>query len=155
MAIDGCDSAAAARASCRRRARIRSSLNKCGGSAFERDRAMQPRVVREIDHAHAAAAEDALDAIGADLRAFGEQRRRLEKAVAVVVRLQQREHFVLDVGRLGGRADQRLALGRRRGERAIEQRADALPSIRRASAFALRRDSPVSSFFSHARASVQ
>ena len=67
---------------------------------------MQARVVREIDDAHAAAAEDALDAIGADLRAFGQQRRRLEKAVAVVVRLQQREHFVLDVG---GSADARTS----------------------------------------------
>jgi hypothetical protein len=49
--------------------------------------------------------------------------------VAVVVRFQELEHFVLDVGRLGGRAHERLALGRWCGERAIEQRADALPSI--------------------------
>ena len=115
---------------------------------------MQPRVVGEIHHAHAAAADDALDAVGADLRARGEQRRRLEEAVAVVVRLQEREHFVLDVGGLGRRAHERLPLGRRRGQRAIEQRADALPSIRARSSPRLRLGQS-SSFFSHARASVQ
>ena len=52
---------------------------------LQRDRAMQPRVVREVDDAHAAAAEDPLDSIRADLRCLGEQRRRLEKSVAVVV----------------------------------------------------------------------
>ncbi len=50
---------------------------------------------------------NAVDAIGADLGAGVEQRRRFEKTVAVVVRLEQRQHFVLDVGGLGRGAHQR------------------------------------------------
>ena len=53
---------------------------------LERDRAMQPRVVGEIDDAHSAAAEDAHDPIRADLRARFEMRGRLEEALGVVVR---------------------------------------------------------------------
>ncbi len=68
---------------------------------LQRDRAMQPRVVGQVDDAHAAAAEDAHDPVGADLRARFEMRRRLEEALVVVVRGEQRHDLVLDVGRLG------------------------------------------------------
>ena len=87
---------------------------------------MQPRVVREVDHAHAAAAEDPVDAIGADLRAGFEQGRRLEEAVAGVVRLQQREHFVLDVDavrRVAHQRHARLGLVRPARDRTTRRRA--------------------------------
>jgi len=48
-------------------------------------RPVQARVVGKIDHAHAAAAEDAIDAIGADFGARFEQRRRLEEPFALLV----------------------------------------------------------------------
>jgi hypothetical protein len=49
------------------------------------DRSMQASILREIDDPHAAAPDDPLDAILSDLRALVEQRRWLEKAMAVVV----------------------------------------------------------------------
>ena len=99
---------------------------------------MQPRVVREIHHAHAAAAEDALDAIGADLRA----RRRAAPAARENrgCRRATSSSASTSSWTSAGSVDARTsdsALGRRRRQRAIEQRADALPSIRvRSSAFA-------------------
>ena len=105
---------------------------------LQRDRAMQPRVVREIHHAHAAAADNALDAIGADLGARLEQRRRFEKAVAVVVRFEQRQHFILDVRGLGRRAHQRK---RAQAGGAASARSNNAPTRCQRSAFAsLRRD---------------
>ena len=123
---------------------------------LQRHRPVQPRVVRQVDHAHAAAADDPLDAVGADLRAGCEQGRRLEKTFAMVVRLQKREDFVLHVGGFPGRAHQRGTFGRRRGESAIEQRADTLPLIGvHSRPLRSGETGSDSSFFNQARATVQ
>ena len=113
-----------------------------------RDGTMELRVARAVDHAHAAAAEQAFDTITADLGTCREERRRLEKPVARVVRFQQRDHLVLYVRRLVRRADDRQPVGVRHGQGSIEQRADALPAIGVT-------HSGLSSFLSHARAIVQ
>ena len=52
---------------------------------LQRDRSVQAGILREIHHTHAATPDDSLDPVRADLRAFRQQRRRFEKAVAVVV----------------------------------------------------------------------
>ena len=93
----------------------------------------------------AAAAEDADDPVGADLRARLEMRRRLEKSLVVVVSGEQRDHFVLNVGGLRRGAHEGLAGGPGFGQRPLEQRADALPALRR----------HASSLCSQARAIVQ
>ena len=85
---------------------------------------MQACVLGEIDNAHAAAAEQSLDAIRADgsarfeerarrfaldrvgLRFVVERRRRVEKSLRRFVRGEERSHFVLDVVWFGRGVDE-------------------------------------------------
>ena len=98
---------------------------------LESDLPVQARVFGEIDDPHAAAADETHDAIGADLRALSEGRRRLHERLAAFVRLQQGAHFVLHILRLTRIANHLLAgIGRRR-QHPVEDRADPLPALRR------------------------
>ena len=86
VAIAGCESAAAARASRVSRARRIGSRVYSGGQRLERDHAAEPLVLRGVDDAHAAAADLLDDAVGPDLPAD-------ERGFVRVVQEQLRRHF--------------------------------------------------------------
>ena len=59
----GCESAAAARASARKRSRRSGSPATVGSEHLDRDRAAEPRVARAIDLAHPAGADPVEDLV--------------------------------------------------------------------------------------------
>jgi hypothetical protein len=124
---------------------------------LQRDRTAEPRVAREIDDAHAAAAHFALDLVRPDDPADQRHRRglgghrlgdrgRFEEGAVALVRGDEREDLAGDVGIGGGAREPRDAFGGRTGERVVEQRVDPGPL--------LAGHAPPSSFLSQARATI-